>query len=67
MIGCAFVVFEDEQEIYSEQIRLQSFCSVFQAELLAILKAVEWCVGKNDSAQILNDSQAALTVHKGQV
>lgn len=59
-VGCAFVVYQNNTEIFNSQLTLASHCSVYQAELLAILKAIEWCNIHNSRARIFSDSQAAL-------
>lgn len=58
--GCAFVVYSGNRKGDHRQYRLQNFCSVFQAELLAIKEAVTWCAESGASAIIYSDSQSAL-------
>ncbi|XP_023212993.1 uncharacterized protein LOC111615789, partial [Centruroides sculpturatus] len=40
-VGCSMVVYDNENEVANETYKLDDRCSVFQAELLAIGKAVE--------------------------
>ncbi|XP_023212917.1 uncharacterized protein LOC111615713 [Centruroides sculpturatus] len=60
--GAAIVVYERNEEIYSQKYKLEEYCSNFQAELLAIYKAVEWCIqnNKSESVCISTDSLSAL-------
>ena len=58
--GCAFVALRNDLVIHIDKKRLANECSVFQAELLAILSATEWCIDKNFDARIHCDSQAAI-------
>lgn len=44
-VGCAFVVFQNAEETHYEQYQLPVFCSVFQAELIAIRQALEYLIG----------------------
>ncbi|XP_052748288.1 uncharacterized protein LOC128200104 [Galleria mellonella] len=50
------------KEVWSTTFRLEDFCSVYQAELMAILKALEYMNKKRDhiQANILSDSKSAL-------
>lgn len=42
-VGASFSVWNNKDiEVYLEYFRLSRYCSVFQAELIAILKALEW-------------------------
>ncbi|XP_023244270.1 uncharacterized protein LOC111642206 [Centruroides sculpturatus] len=61
-VGAAFLVKENQAIIYQQQLRLGDHCSVFQAELLAILGAIKWCINtlRLDRVKILTDSRAAL-------
>ena len=58
--GCAFVVYANSIELHSEKYRLDDRCSVYQAELLAILKAVEWCAKHKEKARIYSDSMSSI-------
>ncbi len=69
-VGCAFIAFENNLQIYNEVFRLGDNCSVYQSELFAILKCLEWI--KNNILEfekksenkhqigIYSDSQSAL-------
>ena len=59
-VGCAFVVYKGDSEISHSQYRLSQACTVFQAELLALKKAIEWSVNSSLNVRVLSDSQAAL-------
>ena len=58
--GGAFVVYRGNQICHSEKFRLADHCSVYQAELLAIKKAVSWCTTNGTSAIIKSDSKSSL-------
>ncbi|OTF72393.1 hypothetical protein BLA29_003839 [Euroglyphus maynei] len=58
--GCAFAALEDNNILYTAKVRLANDCSVFQAELLAILSAIEWSTNNDLDAKIHCDSQAAI-------
>ncbi|XP_023211033.1 uncharacterized protein LOC111613917 [Centruroides sculpturatus] len=65
-VGCGFVVFTDNMEIFSQSICLNSFCAVFQAELFSILQAIKW---ENNyypktTIQLFTDSLSAFTLLK---
>ncbi|XP_023238091.1 uncharacterized protein LOC111636936 [Centruroides sculpturatus] len=51
-VGCAFVAFQRNTEIYTFSDRLGSTCSAFQAELWAILSAIKWCNHNFNSTDI---------------
>ncbi|XP_023216250.1 uncharacterized protein LOC111618865 [Centruroides sculpturatus] len=61
-VGASFLVEKEDKIIHYEQFRLDNRCSVYQAELLALLQAVKWCASsQNLSSIIINtDSRAAL-------
>ncbi|XP_075680726.1 uncharacterized protein LOC142646246 [Dermatophagoides pteronyssinus] len=65
-VGGAFVVFEDDENIpvYVEKFRLANTCTVFQAELLAIYKAICWLSNRNCPAKIYSDSKSVLLACK---
>lgn len=50
------------EEVLNSRFRLESFCSVYQAELAAILKALDILIKKRSfsGANILSDSRLAL-------
>ena len=59
--GCAFVVHHADGRRESQQFRLDSCCSVFQAELLAIDKALDWCrASAATPVSLYSDSQSAI-------
>ena len=51
-------------KIRAKQLTKHTNSSVFQAEMLAILKAVELVINNNLTSRILSDSQAALEAVK---
>ncbi|XP_023237677.1 uncharacterized protein LOC111636626 [Centruroides sculpturatus] len=61
-VGCSFVVYRDEDEIFHKQLRLADHCSVFQAELFAVNAAIHWCENNFSglSINIVSDSQATI-------
>jgi hypothetical protein len=64
--GAAFTVYKQNTEIYFQQFKLHFNCSVFQAELLAIEKALNWIKNSsyNTEIGIFSDSKSALQVIK---
>ncbi|XP_072948357.1 uncharacterized protein [Epargyreus clarus] len=61
LVGAAFVAYHPDGNIKTRKLKLHSCCSVFQAELLAILRALEYCAAKGvASVTILSDSKSAL-------
>ncbi|GIX87617.1 uncharacterized protein CEXT_760061 [Caerostris extrusa] len=64
-VGSAFVVYEKDKEIYNWQGKLNTKNSVYQAELLAILKALQWAKNKDFSQiSIKTDSMSSLQANK---
>jgi ribonuclease HI len=62
-VGAAYVGFINGREIAHKRFRLASYCSAYQAELLAIQRAVNWLVGAGHmgcSVIIATDSRSAL-------
>ncbi|KAJ4445692.1 hypothetical protein ANN_12377, partial [Periplaneta americana] len=59
-VGCAFTAFNNGTEIFYSKYRLAPVCSVYQAELFAILQAIRWSTINKTNSCILSDSQAAL-------
>ncbi|XP_068619319.1 uncharacterized protein [Battus philenor] len=61
-VGAAFVAFLEGRQTASKKYRLHSFCSVFQAEHLAILKACSWASSTypNTYTIIHTDSQSVI-------
>ncbi|XP_023228668.1 uncharacterized protein LOC111629033 [Centruroides sculpturatus] len=63
-IGCAFVAYCNEMEIYNQKGKLHKLCTVFQAELLAIYMATLWTEQNftRKYIHILSDSFSAIQV-----
>ena len=59
-VGCAYVVYCKNSEVFFKLFKLSPRSTVFQAELYAIKEAVQWCLERKHSARIFSDSQAAL-------
>ncbi|XP_068626493.1 uncharacterized protein [Battus philenor] len=61
-VGAAFVAFMEGRQTASKKYKLHSFCSVFQAELLAISKACSWASSTypNTYTIIHTDSQSSI-------
>ncbi|XP_045454212.1 uncharacterized protein LOC123663588 [Melitaea cinxia] len=61
-VGAAFVCFESENNMPTiRKFKLHNCCSVFQAELFAILQAAGWASRKNYThTLILSDSRSAI-------
>ncbi|XP_072940728.1 uncharacterized protein [Epargyreus clarus] len=61
LVGAAFVAYHPDGNMETRKLKLHSCCSVFQAELLAIQKALEYCAAKGFvRITILSDSKSAL-------
>lgn len=61
MVGAAYAHWRNGREIRTKKMRLESFCTVFQAELLAILQSVELILqSRLRTAGIMSDSRSAL-------
>lgn len=61
MVGAAYVHWRRGVEVQTRKMKLGSLCTVFQAELYAILQAVEYIQrGSARSFGILSDSRSAL-------
>ncbi|GBM90525.1 hypothetical protein AVEN_158601-1 [Araneus ventricosus] len=58
--GCAFCIFEGSNQKFQWMAKLQSFNSVFQTEIFAVNKAIEWANTTKIQASILGDSQSGL-------
>ncbi|XP_067121350.1 uncharacterized protein [Centruroides vittatus] len=66
LIGCSFVAYENLNEVFHQCIHLGNQCSVFQAELYAIKKAINWANRSytNINIHIYTDSLSAYyTIH----
>ncbi|XP_023238756.1 uncharacterized protein LOC111637486 [Centruroides sculpturatus] len=61
-IGCAFVAYCNNMEIYSQQNRLHNTCTAFQSEILAINMAINWIEQRytENSIHIITDSSSAI-------
>lgn len=60
-VGSGFHAVHGESVIHEASYRLGPRCSVFQAELLAIERALDWSMSQQDTpVTILTDSQASL-------
>ncbi|GBL80327.1 hypothetical protein AVEN_92243-1 [Araneus ventricosus] len=71
-VGCAFVYFQENDEIFSELFRLSDEATVFLAEVVAIRQAVKYIIGRQlMQAKIISDSRSALmflaSVHERRV
>ncbi|XP_023233507.1 uncharacterized protein LOC111633201 [Centruroides sculpturatus] len=62
-VGASFVAFRNNIEIYYNVFKLGPLCSIFQAELYAILQAIEWCERALNNAKIaiITDSLSSLS------
>ncbi|XP_023236859.1 uncharacterized protein LOC111635946 [Centruroides sculpturatus] len=63
-VGCSFVVYNNNNEVNNEIYKLDNMCSVFQAELFAIGKAIEFINRNytNISATVHTDSLSAYNI-----
>ncbi|XP_067141829.1 uncharacterized protein [Centruroides vittatus] len=61
-VGASFIVIKDKEEIHQAQYRLDDRCSVYQAELFAILQSIKWILSTSVSVPVIinTDSQAAI-------
>lgn len=61
-VGSAFVVYNNKVEVYNRKYRLPEYCSVFQAELQAISKTLEYLqtIDNLPSTSIFSDSFSSL-------
>ncbi|KAF9421225.1 hypothetical protein HW555_002697 [Spodoptera exigua] len=60
-VGAAYSYWRDGTEIRTKRMRLESMCTVFQAELLAIARATDLVVrGGFGCAAVLSDSRSSL-------
>nr|XP_049701290.1 putative 115 kDa protein in type-1 retrotransposable element R1DM [Helicoverpa armigera] len=62
-VGAAFVCLDpggSQQPIITKKFKLHDSCTVFQAELFAILEACKWATQKYQNTVIYTDSQASL-------
>ncbi|XP_023220380.1 uncharacterized protein LOC111622260 [Centruroides sculpturatus] len=63
-VGSSFVVFINKMEVHSQAIRLHERCTIFQAELYAIKKAIAWTMQtqNNIAINIYTDSRSAYNI-----
>ncbi|XP_069365327.1 uncharacterized protein [Maniola hyperantus] len=60
-VGAAISIWKDGKETASMKLRLEPYCTVFQAELFALRRAIEkFSKGKDDEVCILSDSRSSL-------
>ncbi|XP_063628219.1 uncharacterized protein LOC134799713 [Cydia splendana] len=59
-VGAAVSVWEGDEEIQHASFRLENYCTVFQAEMMALHKATDMVLKSNRTATIHSDSRAAL-------
>lgn len=60
--GFSFCVFEKDTEIFSRGVKLLLDNTVYQAELLAILESIRWCLSTNYRVFVIHsDCQSGLT------
>ena len=64
--GCAYVLYQNEVEIYHQHFRLPDHCSIFQSELTAILSALNYVINAypQSSTTIYSDSMSSLLALK---
>ncbi|XP_067129839.1 uncharacterized protein [Centruroides vittatus] len=63
LVGSSFVAYRDGLEIYHDLFRLGPLCSIYQAELFAILQALKWSdrVVSNGKITVITDSFSSIT------
>ncbi|XP_063832729.1 uncharacterized protein LOC135081874 [Ostrinia nubilalis] len=61
-VGAAYVIVKPNQTLITYKLKLHNSCTVFQAELLAIERAVRWATESSNTerATVLSDSHSAL-------
>lgn len=60
-VGAALSCWRDGREIKNRKFKLQAFCSVFQAEMLALLRATDLALkAKEQNISIVSDSRSSL-------
>lgn len=67
-VRAALIVFSGDAEIYRQKIKLAEWCSVFQAEALAVFKALQFIetkIASGQSIRICSDSTSTLLAIKG--
>ncbi|XP_023233253.1 uncharacterized protein LOC111632969 [Centruroides sculpturatus] len=65
-VGCAFVVFSDNIELYHQTFKLGELSTIFQVEMIAILEALVWTNREYrfKNIIIISDSASALATIK---
>lgn len=63
-VGCSFVLFFKNRELFFRHFRLGSDCTNFQAELWAVAQAVKWicCYTFNVKINICTDNKAVIQI-----
>ncbi|XP_067122539.1 uncharacterized protein [Centruroides vittatus] len=63
-VGCSFIVYQNDTEIFQRRARLFGGCSVLQSELLAIKLAIDWCFTNyhNVNIALYSDSNSAISL-----
>lgn len=60
-VGAAYSCWKDGKEVKSRKLKLEPFCTVFQAELLAIQEATDLILKRNETEfNIFSDSRSSL-------
>ncbi|XP_023237932.1 uncharacterized protein LOC111636823 [Centruroides sculpturatus] len=62
-VGASFLVIKDNEEIYQDQFRLDDRCSVYQAELFAILQTIRWVISTRLSGSIIINTDSSAAIH----
>ncbi|CAK1584821.1 unnamed protein product [Parnassius mnemosyne] len=61
-VGAAVTVWHNGLEIKTITFRLESYCSIYQAEMMAIQRALKYIISKKyPGANIISDSRSAIT------
>jgi hypothetical protein len=63
--GSSYCVFENKIEINSGKHRIGPFCSVFQAQLIATKKSIEFIQTNSENNLVQNRDVVYLVIHKG--
>lgn len=59
-VGAAVTAWKGGRECFRAGFRLENYCTVFQAEMAAILRATEEALKRKESIRIISDSRSAL-------
>jgi len=63
-VGAAYVAFSPEGHVKTRKVKLEDYCSVFQAELVAIKEALSWLKNQQKynglQVSLLSDSKSSL-------